>query len=392
MNSSKPYRKLIFIVSRFPYPLEKGDKLRAFHQLKELSQHFEVHLISLTDETISEESKRIVEQHCHALHIFKLSLISRYWNTLLSFLSQRPFQVGYFYNPLIAKKIQSLTEEIQPDHIYCQLLRTTEYLKNHHTCPKTLDYMDAFSKGIERRIEKASWYAKWLFKAEAKRLKAYERIIFDYFEHKTIISEQDKKLIIHPNQKEIVCIPNGIDTSFFEDIDHTDKYDLVFVGNMSYAPNIEAIQFIEEKVLTTNSQLTLLISGAQPHATVQKIAERNSQISLLGWVDDIRTSYIQGKIFIAPMIIGTGMQNKLLEAMALGIPCITTDLANNAIKGEHMKTICVGNTGEEINNLIELLLTNDELRRQIGENGKQYVQSHFSWKKSTNQLIELMRD
>jgi glycosyltransferase involved in cell wall biosynthesis len=250
--------------------------------------------------------------------------------------------------------------------------------------------MDALSKGIERRIDKTPWYAKWVFRSEAKRLKNYERVIFDYFEHKTIISDQDREFILHPNRNEIVSIPNGIDERFFDFTKPPARYDLVFIGNLSYAPNVEAVEYIATELLTKNKQLTCLISGATPHSTIQKIARSNVKIELQGWIDDIREAYVSGKIFIAPMMIGTGMQNKLLEAMALGIPCITTTLANNAIEAVHNEHILVANTTDEFLAAINDLLTDQELYKRIATNGQAYIRENYSWKKSTQELAALI--
>ena len=233
--------------------------------------------------------------------------------------------------------------------------------------------------GIERRISKAPWYSKWLFKSEARRLRIYERSIFDYFETKTIISEQDKEYISHPQKSKIVCIANGIDSSFFEEQKHTAEFDLVFVGNLSYAPNIEAVEYIANQLLPKNIKLTCLISGASARSSVQKTCNSNQQITLQSWVTDIRTTYCRGRIFIAPMMIGTGMQNKLLEAMALGVPCITTSLANNAIKAIHRESIYVANTAIEFQEAIEILTTNNELYQRIAQQGKEFVLKNYNW-------------
>ena len=250
--------------------------------------------------------------------------------------------------------------------------------------------MDALNTGIQRRIEKQPFYKKWLFKSEAGRLAKYERAIFDFFESKTIISEQDRELIRHPDRHNITCVPNGIDESFFDTINLKKDHDFVFVGNMSYPPNIEAVQYIHKNILPNFPQSKLLVSGSSPHQSLLDLANNSDQITLTGWVDDIRTSYARGKIFLAPMMIGTGMQNKLLEAMALGIPCVTTPLANNALKAKHGTQILEGTSVEEINTLITKLLDNPELQSSIGKSGSNFVKQHYSWEKSTSPLIELI--
>ena len=224
---------ILFIVSRFPYPLEKGDKLRAFYQLKELSKEFNVTLVCTTDVPVSKEHEQIVSQFCSSVHIFQLTKAGLIFQLFKTILGSKPLQVHYFYRKSIQRKINAVLAQTSFKHIYCQLIRVSEYIKNEHHIPKTLDYMDALSKGMERRIQTEPWYKKWFYKLESKRLREYERRIFDYFEHKTIISEQDRKLIHHPNNQQIEIVPNGIDSSFFETLGIEKDYDLVFTGNQT---------------------------------------------------------------------------------------------------------------------------------------------------------------
>lgn len=379
------------LLSRFPFPLEKGDKLRAYYQLKDLAQHFSIHLIALSDQKITTLQLAQLEPFCTQITVVKRSVLSIVFNVFLTFFSNKPFQIGYFYSYIGQFKINRILREIQPDYIYCQLIRAAEYVKNYHACPKTLDYMDALSMGIERRIKKAPWYYRFIFKLESKRLKMYERSIFDYFEVKTIISEQDKQLILHPDKQKIQVIPNGIDAHFFEPMKIEATKDLVFVGNLNYAPNIEAIEFILKELIPLNKHFHYLISGASPSNSLFRTVKNHSQITLNGWVEDIRTAYLQGKIFIAPMKIGTGMQNKLLEAMALGLPCITTELANNAIHAIHNESILVANTAEEFITCIERLLKDPELYRKIAQNGQKLVHENYSWKTTNEHLTDLIQ-
>lgn len=395
MSSSAPYRKkLVIMLSRFPFPLEKGDKLRAFHQIKELSKKYNITLIATTDSAIKKESIEQLRPFCVTIYIFRLSKISIAFNVLLQLLTNKPFQIGYFYSSKNNARIRSILNELQPDHIYCQLIRVAEYVKNYHHCPKTLDYMDALSKGMERRIKNAPFYLKWFFKTESKRLAIYERQIFDYFEHHSIISEQDRELILHPKRKGIVCIPNGVDTTFFAPMTTTEKQaDLLFVGNMSYAPNIEAAKTIVNEILPQlskqNTICSILISGANPPASISRLANNNPLIEVTGWVEDIRLSYARGKLFIAPMFIGTGMQNKLIEAMAMGVPCITTPLANNAIGAIDKESIIVAETITEFCEAIKLLLNDKLLYEKIANGGRTFVINSFNWSSCTKKLENL---
>ncbi len=384
---------ILFIVSRFPYPLEKGDKLRAFYQLKELSRQFNVTLVCTTDIPVSKKHEQIVSEFCSSIHLFQLTKSGLIFQLLKTILGSKPLQVHYFYRKSIQRKINAIIAESNPKHIYCQLIRVSEYIKNQHHIPKTLDYMDALSKGMERRIQTESWYKKWFYRLESKRLKDYERRIFDYFEYKTIISEQDRKLIQHPNNQQIVIVPNGIDHSFFETLSIEKDYDLVFTGNFSYAPNIEAAVYLAEEILPRLHKkglfCKLLLSGASP---AKRILELQSEfITVTGWVDDIRTSYQRSRIFVAPLFIGTGLQNKLLEAMASGLPCITTPLSNNALGGVDGENILLA---EDIDSFVEKItqgLVIEGNFSSIALHGKYYIELLYSWEKQTLKLLQLLR-
>ena len=382
---------LLVILSRFPYPLEKGDKLRSFYQLKELSKEYRISLVAITDRNITQEHLNIVSNYCDKIILGKINTLSKFLNIVIAFLNGRPLQTGYFFRQKIKTKIKSIVELDKPNHIYCQLIRTSEYIKNIHHISKTIDYMDALSSGIKRRVNQQPFYSKWIYRMEAKKLSKYERHIFDYFENHTIISEQDRLLIQHPNQNEITCIPNGVDNSFYEPIIRKEKFDFVFVGNLSYPPNIDAVNYIIRYILPGLDSPTFLVSGATPHSSITKLCSLTEGVTLTGWVDDIRSSYVNGKIFLAPMMIGTGMQNKLLEAMALQTPCITTSLANNAIKAKANSEILVGDTKEELIQHCKDLLGNPSKRKEIGVNAHKMVKDKFSWEHSTTILSGLFK-
>ena len=143
--------KLLVILSRVPYPLDKGDKLRAFNQIKQLSKKNEIILFALDDRNIDEKKLVELKKYCASITIFKLSKFTILANIIRAFFNGNPLQVGYFYSRKAQKKVDDLILQHYPDHIYCQLIRTAEYAKQYSNIPKTLDYMDVFSKGMERR-------------------------------------------------------------------------------------------------------------------------------------------------------------------------------------------------------------------------------------------------
>ena len=207
----------------------------------------------------------------------------------MTIFGNKPLQVNYFYTRRHRMTVYELVKKFAPDHIFCQLIRAAEYVKHIHTVPKTIDYMDAFSKGIERQAQVAPWFLKLIWRAEATRLKAYENLIYEYFEQHIIISEQDQQLIPHPKRSDIQVIPNGVDSEFFSPREVVKKYDVVFVGNMNYTPNsdcaIHLVKNIMPRVWDKNPDAKVLIAGAEPSGSVLRLA--NERVKISGWVEDI---------------------------------------------------------------------------------------------------------
>jgi len=381
--------KLSIVVSRFPFPLEKGDKLRIYHQLRELSQRHAIQLHCLTDKPLKDEWIQEIQQYCQELHVYQLKKPLLYFNTLKQLFSSKPFQVGYFFQRSIKQQINSRIQEFKPDHIFAQLIRTTEYIKDIHEIPKTLDYMDALSKGMFRRAELVSGIKKRLYLLEGKRLAEYENRIFDYFNHHCIISEQDRTFIQHPDHQKIAIIENGISEEFFEDLSVQKTTDLVFIGNMNYPPNVECAEFLVNQILPLlDEKIKVTLAGASPNKRILALG-KHPQVTVTGWVEDIRTAYCSARIFVAPLFIGTGLQNKLLEAMAMGVPVITTPLANNALGAEDGLNIMIAADAKEFAMHIESLTNNQNQYSTIQKQARLFVKSEFSWKNSVQKLESL---
>lgn len=386
--------KIFVLLPRIPYPLEKGDKLRAFNQIKQLAKHNEIVLCALNDNSqVSEQDAfRALQPYCQSINFIKISKPQIVLGLVRAFFKGLPMQCGYFYNRKAAKKINALIEKHKPDMLFGQLLRVAEYIRKKDI-PKTIDYQDVFSYGMKRRADIASPITRPIFSMEYKRLKRYEAAIFDDFDVKTIISEPDRELIPHPKKNEILIIPNGVDHEFFAPQEREKKYDIVFTGNMSYAPNVNAVEYLANEILPIVwkqiPNAKMYVAGATPDPKVKKAACDNIIIS--GWLDDIRDAYAQSRIFIAPMRIGTGLQNKLLEAMSMGLPAITTPLANGSLGAENGKEILVGSNAKELAQHIITLLTDNDRAQQIAQAGFDFTNRVYDWGKATQIMEEAMK-
>lgn len=383
------------MLSRIPYPLEKGDKLRAFNQIKQLSKNHEIILCALNSIRKVDKQKAFAElqPYCRSVNFIDIPSRVRAINIIKVFFSGLPFQTGYFFSWKASRKIKSLIKEYNPDHLYGQLVRVAPYLMDI-PITKTLDYQDAFSHGMKRRKERVFFPVNLILNMEYKRLTRFESRVFDVFDNKTIISEQDRDMIKHSKNHEIQVIKNGVDFNSFKPVPTKKKQDIVFCGNMNYPPNVDAAAFLVKEIMPLvwkqNPDVTLLLAGANPGRKVKRLAQEKVKVS--GWMEDIREAYLTSRVFIAPMRIGTGLQNKLLEAMALKIPAITTPLANAALHAVPEEEILIGESAKTLADNLLALLASEEKQNQLANKAFLFVQKNFSWEGTTTHLEALIKN
>ena len=376
------------MASRFPYPVEKGDKLRAFHQIRLLSKDHEIHLVAISHQAVPPESIRAMEPYCRSIRIFRINKWLLPLQLIAGWLEGLPLQVSYFLDRTIKRQVQYHIIHLEPDHVFCQLIRAAPYVR---ALPfvKTLDYMDVFSVGMQQVASRMKPFG-FLFRWESARLSAYERTIYKDFDHHTIISAQDRVRLKLASSDHVVVVPNGVDPSFQTyQTDHKPKHDIVFVGNLGYGPNKEAALFLvnelKPELLRLGLPVKILLAGARPGKALQHL-EKHGEVTVKGWVEDIREAYADGRILVAPMFSGLGLQNKILEAMAMGLPCVTTTMVNNAIGAEPHSEILVADNAKDLAKHIQHLLTNDDLYSRLSTNGKSFVEKNYQWE---NQVAKL---
>lgn len=384
--------KILVLTSRFPLPLNKGDRLRAYYQLKELSRTCDIALFSfcLTNPTVKEVIE--LKEICTEVHFHKLSIWEMFYGLIWAFITAKPLQVGLFHSTKAKSKIDGLIEVFKAKHIYIQLIRIAEYAIPYTSIKKTLDFQDALGKGMERRAKNANSITRWFYTLEMKRLFKYENKMFQYFDNLSIITEQDKQAIKHSKKARIQTIKNGVDFKKFQPVESAEKsYQVLFTGNMKYPPNADAGNFLLNEIMPLVwkeiPDAKLCLGGINPPEKWLSLKKPN--VLVTGWIDNINELYQKAEVFIAPMRIGTGLQNKLLEAMATRLPCITTPLAFNAFEDENTPIV----TGESANDLashIIRLLKDTEAQKELAMKARTYVLDKYSWEAATEGLIKCM--
>ncbi len=279
---------------------------------------------------------------------------------------------------------------------FFQLVRTAELsglLSNK--IPKVLDLMDAMSMNMQLRSRREYFPFNVIFRNEAKRLRDYESKVASNFEKLIAISQRDLNSMQLNSKENAVVIPNGIDTTFYhKSVSNSQSIDLLFVGSMSYVPNEEAVLYIHKEILPGLRQLNFFprvaIVGHSPGKKLRNLNSDNFQIT--GRVKDTRDYYSAAKIFVAPMFYGTGQQNKILEAMAMGVPVITTSHANEAIGAKSGEEILIADSAEQFKQAIFELLPDENRRQRISKNARVFVELNYEEKISGNKLLLFLNE
>lgn len=380
---------ILVLLSRFPWPLEKGDKLRAYYQLRGLARRHEVHLLCLNEEPVSPAALAELD-FCKSVQVVRQSKLGIAGNLLAGIFNGLPFQVNYFRSRKMRAAIAETVAREGIDAIFVQLIRLGMNLPETPGVATFLDYMDCFSIGMGNRVPETGWALRWLVRLEAQRLKRYEERIAAQFDGWGIISQRDADGLPPEVGAVAVIIPNGVGDVFFENLPEVveKRYDLVFFGNMGYQPNVESARYLVQEVLPEVRKLgldpSLCIAGARPAKLVQGFA--SERVHVTGFVDDIRSYVLSARLSIAPVIGGQGLQNKLLESMALGLPTLTTPMAFAGIADSGEEVLLVCEDAAAFAREIKRLLEDEAAAAAIGAAGKRFVESHYRWEAMNAQL------
>jgi polysaccharide biosynthesis protein PslH len=296
----------------------------------------------------------------------------------------RPLRADRLAEPM-AEPFSSELKAFQPDIVHVTSGRLAGLGRLLNRRPAVLGAIDAMHLNVAARALVATGLRRWLLRAEVGRVRGFEATEYRRFAHVVVVSEPDRAALLEVDPSlDITVIPNGVDTDFFapDPGAMVDPRRLVFTGVMGYAPNVLAAEFLAREILPRVQMdwpdARLAIVGRSPTARVLALAELPG-VDVTGEVADIRPWLTESRVYACPMTSGTGIKNKLLEAMACGLPCVVTPLALQGLDVAADKHVLVGKNTEEIAREIGRVLRDDDLAARLGSESREYVRSEHDW-------------
>lgn len=373
---------LLFLSLRFPYPPQRGDRIRAYYFIVELSKRHNISLISFYESEKEIEQINELRKYCSQVKVIKFSQLRAYFNSTIYSLSSKPIQVGYWYSPKMRKLVDKLVESSDFDIIHAQFFRMAQYVTKYTDYPKVLDLTDALSLNLHRRAQLDRGLSLPLVKLEERRVRRYETEIIKNFDVGTIVSAFDRDYLLDLDSSlELAVIPMGVDLDYFSPSENDYKSQILFTGTMSYFPNYDAALYFCNEILPLIKQqlpdVSFYVVGNNPHKKLRQIA--CSDIVVTGHVPDVRPYFDDSAVFVCPLRSGSGMQAKNLEAMAMGVPIVTTSIGLEGLEAASGVEIFVADNPDDFANHVIRLIKEPQLRREISENARRLVENKYSW-------------
>ncbi len=379
-------KKVLFLSSRLPFPLISGERVKNYNLLNVLSKHFKVHFVSLTDEDIPKDFFNWAQEKNISYRIFKKPKISYLKNLPKAVFNREPLQVSYFYFKDVQKYIDSIYKDF--DLLFPTLIRTAKYVWEKDK-PKIIDFADSIAQNYLKSKEKTkSPFWKIVYEIEGKRLLEFEKKCIEQFDRAFLFNIEEVQYF---NSPKVQWMPHGVKEELLTYNKNTDKYKnwIVFFGKMDYQPNVDAVLWFKEHVLPyINPEITFAIVGARPTEKIKRIENEFENVKVFGFVNDPYEMLRNSMAVVAPMQTGGGIQNKLLEAMAVEGLVITTSLSARPIVGAKNKEHFLVEDSpkgfaETINKLYETKNRHENIRKKA----RDFIKNNFTWEIYEKKLL-----
>ena len=412
-------KKIVLLSERLPYPPTSGTKNLLYNYCKILHEDLGMEVVNISFLEQDEELEKKPDFITRTYELPNPTTIRKITNIVIkTFIKgQYPLQVSLFWDPSIKKKVDQIIKKEKPDYVISDFIRTTEYLKDYNGF-KIADLQDLLSLRYERqlsvdlrtinpygaylyRLPKAiqkilqnSFVKKSVMKTEVAILKKFELNVGKSYDRVMFVAQKEgKQFDAMLGERKSLIAPLGVDYDFFSRNIGVKKKEksIAFMGALNVAHNENGIKHFIEKclpeVLKSISNAKIYIIGGGASKQLKQYA--SDHVIFTGRVPDVRKAIGECEVFICPLQFGSGIKTKNLEAMAMGMPIVTTLIGAENIDAENEVDWLIGETDQIFAAQIVRLLENEELRGRIGRNGQKFVREHFTWNLARDSFAEV---
>ncbi len=383
---------ILFICHRLPFPPDRGGKIRPFYFIKHLHETHQVTVASLAETEEEIENGMDLQNYCREVIVEKVPPFVRWGKAVWGLPSSRPSSLRYFHSGQLMKRIDEKRKGNLFDVVMVHCAFVAQYATVMDGVPLIMDFGDLDSGKWMEYQRFRSFPLSAAYGYEARRLRTYEAWLSKQAKICTFTTPYELEEFEQFNSRTPRrVIPNGVNINYFE-YEEEGKYkpeSLVFVGRLDYFPNEQGIQWFVYRVLPLIRKVlpnvSLTIVGSNPGVNVRRLQDVPG-VLVTGHVPDVRPFLREAALAVAPLQIARGVQNKILEAMAIGTPVVATEEAARGIRASDHPVLLVGKGEEDFSRQVLQVLRNSMLRQTLSENGRQHIHSFYTWKHSLEML------
>lgn len=389
--------KILFLTYDLPYPLDQGGKIRAYHLLKNLAKKHQITLFSFIRRPEQRKEKQALTPFCQKIALFPRMKVFSPAHFLTALRPNLPFPAALYWSAELKHRLRTEVQTGDYDLIHFESFYTSLYLDSEIKTPQVLG-----TENIEWRVyqdyalnQKLALF-KYPMLLESRRVKSFEEKTWRKADLCLAVSQENSQEISQVSGKKVPLVPNGVDLDFFrfQPAVNRQAKTILFVGNFSYIQNQDAVRFLVKEIFPfikkKEKKTRLLIVGRNPTPEIKKYA--SPDIEIKSDVADIREAYAQADLLLAPIRAGSGTKFKILEAMASGVPVITTSLGMEGIKGKKGQAVIIADDPLKLAQETISLLTDSRRRRRLVQAGRRLVVSGYTWQKITHQLEKVYQE